>query len=196
MPEKSLVNKFKNLLFEKKVVFFSSLIVLISSALPWLYDLNTRGDGDVFNAFNSPLYLAGVLIFGCALASLVSIVADLYRVKKPMEDSKIFLILNGAGLGLMLLVVSVFLHNKFGINITYGKSLGIGLYLTFAGLIVSFVCGILIQGKQGNVFESHVKNNFETRPEHRPQKINKNVKVENYYRPDNELKNNINTFKR
>lgn len=147
-------SNFKTLTQGEKLVFLGSFLNLISVFLPWYSDLDRFGTGDVFLGITGPLYLAGILVLLVNLSSFVTVFLKFLRKSNfnlPIEDRVLFIVSGIITCSILLLSLSVFFHEKFGLNVIE-KSLGVGVILGFIGGFLVFLGGIL-QSKKENYIQ-------------------------------------------
>lgn len=158
----SLKIRFKKLPANKKVILISSFLAVISLFMPWYSDVDQFKTGDSFLGITGPLYMAGLLILILNVASLGIVAMELFEKPEPKLpiSTKQFHIL-GASISTVLLVLmlSVYFHPKFGINLT-NKSAELGMILGFIGM-AGVMFGALM--KQREVKMPNVMADFEDR---------------------------------
>lgn len=132
MPAKRITEIVTSLPFERKIVAVGSLLMVVSVFLPWYEDRDSFNTGDVFLGITGPLYLAGISIFLMAAMNLALIVMDSIGRRAPagIRASRFFIIAAAASMYLLLIVNSVYFHNKFGVNITFKQS-PFGMFTAF-----------------------------------------------------------------
>lgn len=132
MPAKRINEIVTSLPFEKKLLAIGSLLMVISVFLPWYEDRDSFNTGDTFLGVTGPLYLAGITIFLLASSNLALLVMDSIgrRVPGGIKSSRFFLAAAAISFYLLIIVNSVYFHNKFGVNITFKQS-PFGMFMAF-----------------------------------------------------------------
>ncbi len=141
MPN-SFKYRLKKLPLVSKFVLFGSMIAILGVFLPWYKDIDKFNTGDVFLGITGPLYLAGIIVLLSSIVSCGMIVLRLFEKpvpKLPLKEEQFYVFSSSLSLFMLVLTVSVFFHNKFGLNLI-NKSVGIGMMMTFVG------CGLVLLG--------------------------------------------------
>ncbi len=132
-------NSFKTRLMKSptvsKLVIAGSFIAVIGVFLPWYNDIDKYGFGDMFLGISGPLYLAGIIVLLSGIASFSMIAFRLFDKpvpKLPMKEEQFYVFSSSASLTMLVLSISVFFHNSFGVSLV-DKSVGVGMYLGFFG---------------------------------------------------------------
>lgn len=138
MPEKKFKHLVKEMVLSKKLISIGALLLAISCFLPWYSDLDKFNTGTTFLGVSGPLYMAGLITFICASASIFVIVSELVgrRIQKfPLSGQQIHLIGVSVSVLMLLLTSSVYFHPKFGMNLA-DKKVGFGMVLSIFSLIL------------------------------------------------------------
>lgn len=155
MPTKHIKKILSGLSFEGKLVFFGSIVLLISVFMPWYEDIDTFHMGDMFLGITGPLYLVGfVLMFLSGLSLFITAYDALDKKieKIPLEKHHLNLLVGISSLFFLLLSSSVYFHTKFGVNITM-KEMGFGMIAAFIGTALIIVGGFLQNKKRKMSFD-------------------------------------------
>ncbi|MBU1992973.1 MAG: hypothetical protein ABH856_04035 [Patescibacteria group bacterium] len=182
MPRKNIRHMISGLPFEGKLVFFGSVILLISAFMPWYEDVDAFHMGDMFLGITGPLYLAGfvlILISGLALFAISSDALDQKLKELPLEKPHMNMMIGIASLFLLVLSSSVYFHTKFGVNITI-KEMKFGMIAAFIGaFFIAF--GGFMQNKKKNVRFDELEGKIEPLINIRPEREQGEIR-----RPDQE----------
>lgn len=141
MPN-SFKYRLKKLPLVSKFVLFGSMLAIIGVFLPWYRDIDKFNTGDVFLGITGPLYLAGIIVLLSSIVSCGMIALRLLEKpvpKLPLKEEQFYVFSSSLSMLMLVLTVSVFFHNKFGVNLI-DKSVGIGMMMTFIG------CGLVLLG--------------------------------------------------
>lgn len=141
MPN-SFKYRLKKLPLVSKFVLFGSMISILGVFLPWYKDIDKFNTGDVFLGITGPLYLAGIIVLLSSIVSCGMIALRLFEKpvpKLPLKEEQFYIFSSSLSLFMLVLTISVFFHNKFGLNLI-NKSVGIGMMMTFVG------CGLVLLG--------------------------------------------------
>lgn len=141
MPN-SFKYRLKKLPLVSKFVLFGSMLAIIGVFLPWYRDIDKFNTGDVFLGITGPLYLAGIIVLLSSIVSFGMIALRLLEKpvpKLPLKEEQFYVFSGSLSILMLVLTVSVFFHNKFGVNLI-DKSIGIGMMMTFIG------CGLVLLG--------------------------------------------------
>lgn len=125
MPKKRVSEIFKELTFDKKLLGVGSLLLIASVFLPWYQDRDSFNTGDMFLGITGPLYLVGFSLLALGILNLFLLVSESSGRKVPYLPFKSSAIFLGSGLFvfyILMVVSSVYFHQKFGINITVKQS--------------------------------------------------------------------------
>ncbi|MEK7171677.1 MAG: hypothetical protein AAB739_02090 [Patescibacteria group bacterium] len=132
-----------------KLIGVGSLILAISTLLPWYADLDSYRIGDQFLGITGPASFVGIVIL---LLSAGSLYLFGYRLlerrvpRLPVREAIFHLFVGIESLFLLLMVNSIFFHPKFGVNITLKES-RFGMTLAIIGSAV-LVVGAYFQNKK------------------------------------------------
>jgi len=146
MPTKRVSDIFKELTYDKKLLGIGSLILIASVFLPWYQDMDSFNTGDMFLGVTGPLYLVGFTLLAIGVLNLFLLVSEFSGKKvsyMPFKSSSIYL---ASGLFIfyaLMVVSSVYFHQKFGINITVKQS-QFGMFTTFIAASLITIGGYLI----------------------------------------------------
>ena len=126
-----------------KLIGIGSIVLAISTLLPWYADLDSYRVGDEFLGVTGPASFVGIVIL---LISGVSLWIFSYHLlerrvpRLPVREGILHLFVAVESLFLLVLVNSIFFHPKFGVNITLKES-RFGMTLAFVGSIILLVGG-------------------------------------------------------
>lgn len=128
-----------------KLIGVGSLILAVSTLLPWYADLDSYKIGDEFLGVTGPASFVGIVVilfsgfsFWIFLQSLLQ-----RRMRRlPVREGIIHLAVATESLFLLVLVNSIYFHPKFGVNITLKES-RFGMTIAFAGAIILLIGGYL-----------------------------------------------------
>ena len=132
-----------------KLIGVGSLILAISTLLPWYADLDSYRIGDQFLGITGPASFVGIVIL---LLSAGSLYLFGYRLMErrvprlPVREAIFHFFVGIESLFLLLMVNSIFFHPKFGVNITLKES-RFGMTLAIIGSAV-LVIGAYFQNKK------------------------------------------------
>lgn len=132
-----------------KLIGIGSLILAISTVLPWYADLDSYKIGDQFLGVTGPASFVGIVIL---LLSIGSLWLFAYRLlerrvpRLPVREAIFHLFVGIESLFLLLIVNSIFFHPKFGVNITLKES-RFGMTLAIVGAVITVV-GAYFQNKK------------------------------------------------
>lgn len=133
-----------------KFVGIGSLVLAISTLLPWYGDLDSYKIGDEFLGVTGPASFVGIVVL--ALAGL-SLWLFSYRLlekrmpRLPVREGIVHLFVAAESLFLLIVVNSIFFHPKFGVNITLKES-RFGMTLAVLGSVLIFVGGYLLNKEE------------------------------------------------
>lgn len=145
----SLKSRFLGLPFNKKLVLISSFCLLISMFMPWYSDIDQFKTGDSFLGITGPMYLAGLFILVAAAVSFGMISMELLDRPSPdlpVENKYVHVAAGGFSVLMLVLMLSVYFHPKFGVNLT-DKNAEFGMILGFIGM-VGIIGGALMKEKK------------------------------------------------
>lgn len=128
----------KKLDVTRKWVLLASVIVMISTFLPWYEDLDAFGAGDLYLGITGPLFLVGLMILASSIFVASWLIMPTIGKRLPIlpiKEGTLFTFLGIQDLLLLLVANSVFFHPKFGVNITL-KDTRFGMIAAFAGVIL------------------------------------------------------------
>lgn len=151
MPD-SFKTRLKHLAFNKKLVFISSALMIISVFMPWYKDIDKFKIGESFLGVTGPLYLAGFILLISAVFSFGIILLKLLdkpAPKLPLSENHLHVAVSGLSLLMLIMTASVYFHSKFGINLT-DKSVGVGMVIAFVGSGLTMV-GAILSMRSGSV---------------------------------------------
>ncbi len=155
MPEKRINQIVTSLSFEKKLLAAGSILMAISVFLPWYADRDSFGTGDVFLGITGPLYLGGLSIMVMAVMNIVLIVMDSIGRKVSLgglQPSRFFLASGLVSFYLLMIINSVYFHNKFGVNITLKES-PFGMFAAFIASSLMTIGGYLSTRERGAIIK-------------------------------------------
>ncbi len=154
-----LHKNFRELTFEKKVIFFSHFVTLVVCFFPW-FEADPAYEATFFyNAFQGPGFLIGAFIF---LISLIIVLLYLDRlfekevVKLPFSENTLYF---AAGAQQVLLLVLI-----WSVLISTGKDFGdheirFGIFIAFiaqiSGLVATFLNYQLDRQHEAKKFFQH-----------------------------------------
>lgn len=121
-----------------KLIGIGSLILGISTLLPWYADLDSYKIGDEFLGVTGPASFVGIVILllaGFSLWVFSYHVRGRKTPKLPVREAIAHLFVSIESLFLLVLVNSIYFHPKFGVNITLKES-RFGMIIAFAGALV------------------------------------------------------------
>ncbi len=145
MPAKRINQIIKDLPFERKLLGIGAFLMAISTFMPWYQDVDSFKTGDVFLGLSGPLYLAGFSILALAVADILLVFMEAAERKIPIKSVKPSTLYLASGLAsfyLLLIINSVYFHNKFGVNIT-NKDSGFGMFMAFIAASLITIGGYL-----------------------------------------------------
>lgn len=131
-------DQFGALPVSRKAILIGSLISIVGTVLPWYQDLDLYGAGDIYLGITGPLFPIGLLILLSSLVVGVSFSLPLFGRRFPrigVEPSFLALFIGAEDLLLVFIARLIYLHPKFGVNITL-KDSRFGMLMTFVGLVV------------------------------------------------------------
>ena len=139
-----LHKNFRELNFEKKVIFVSHILTVVLCFFPWFeYDIGDFSPASSYNAFGGPGAMIGFII------ALISFVIGLYfldrlfeseRVELPVSENSLFF---GASLQQLLLIVLAWSVLSF-IGREYSQSaIRFGIFLAFVAQVTALVATFL-----------------------------------------------------
>lgn len=143
------------------MVFVAGCLTIISVFMPWYSDIDRFNIGDSYLGISGPMYLAGLLIFLSAVASVGIVVLKMLQrpiPKLPVKEEHFYILTGALSVLMLVLTLSVYFHPKFGINLT-DKNAGIGIFLAFIGTGITILGGALaLRGKEVNFEqEGHIE---------------------------------------
>ncbi|MEK9132501.1 MAG: hypothetical protein AAB606_02225 [Patescibacteria group bacterium] len=130
---------------QMKLIGAGSLILAISTLLPWYADLDAYRIGDQFLGITGPASFVGIVIL---LISGFSLWVFSYRLlerkvpRLPVREGILHLFVAVESIFLLILVNSIYFHPKFGVNITLKES-RFGMTIAVVGAVVLFIGGYL-----------------------------------------------------
>lgn len=131
--------------FAKKLLGVGLILMLVSLFLPWYQDLDSFKTGDMFLGITGPLYLAGVSLLLMVAANIALMIMEVYD-RKPdflkVKSAHVFLASGIFAFYILMIVNSVYFHQKFGVNITIKQS-GFGMFFAFISASLITIGGYL-----------------------------------------------------
>lgn len=128
-----------------KMIGIGSLILLISTLLPWYADLDSYRIGDQFLGVTGPASFVGIailLLSGLSLWIFSYHLFERHVPRLPVREAILHLAVSIESLFLLVLVNSIYFHPKFGVNITLKES-RFGMTVAFIGAVVLLIGGYL-----------------------------------------------------
>lgn len=147
--------RFMRLPLFSKLLAVGSFLAVISVAMPWYEDLDAFKTGDMFLGITGPLYLAGYVILLASALSLGLVVFNILEKKPPrlpMKENHVHIAAGVLNIFLLILVNSVYFHDKFGVNIAL-KDARFGMTIAFIGSVVLLVSSIMLEKKKSVALE-------------------------------------------
>lgn len=140
------LSRFKEQFFrlsrEQKLIGVGSLIVVLSTLMPWYADLDAYNIGDEFLGITGPTSFLGFTIL---LLSGLSFSVILFKILGrrsprilPAQPAKMHLFNVLQSFFCLIVINSVYFHPKFGFNVPY-KETRFGMILAFFGIACMFV---------------------------------------------------------
>lgn len=160
MPSKRVAQIFAELSFEKKLLGIGSLLLFVSTLLPWYQDLDSFKTGDIFLGVTGPLYLAGFSLLAIGALNVVFMSLEMNGKKMPFLSMKFstFYFMSGLFAFFMLLLVnSVYFHPKFGLNITLKQS-QFGMFFAFIAASFITIGGYLTSRDKATILKEFQEN--------------------------------------
>lgn len=154
----------------KKLLFFGSLVLLLSVFLPWYSENDEYLGNQIYYGITGPLYFVGITILLLSVGVFFYNLLEIQRKKTPKLPCSewIFsLIVGVSSLYLLLLSVTIYLHPRFGINLNT-KTTAFGITVGFIGAALITV-GAMIQRK--------MTHGISTESEEIPQILEENPKI-------------------
>ena len=145
MPAKRINQIIMDLPFERKLLGAGALLMAVSTFLPWYRDLDSFKTGDTFIGLSGPLYLVGITILAMSIIDILLVFMEATEKKIPVTSVKPSTFYLASGLVafyLLLIVNSVYFHNKFGVNITLKES-QFGMFMAFISASLITIGGYL-----------------------------------------------------
>ena len=133
----TLKSRIMALALNKKILLGSSFLVMLSVFMPWYSDIDQFDTGYNFLGITGPMYLAGLLILSAGAVSFAIVMREAMgrpAADLPVENKYVHIIASGFSVLMVVLILSVYFHPKFGINLI-DKSAGIGMGLGFIGMM-------------------------------------------------------------
>jgi len=158
MPSKSIGQIFKELPTGKKLVGIGSLLLILSLFLPWYSDIDSFKTGDLYLGITGPLYLAGFSMLAMNAFNLLFLSWDIYKNKPEylkIKKASYFVFCGIFSLYMLVVVNSVYFHNKFGLNITMKES-QFGMYIAFLGCALALGGAYLVSRDKGEILQEFV----------------------------------------
>ena len=154
-----LHKNFRDLSFEKKVIFFSHLITLVVCFFPW-FEANPAYEATFFyNAFQGAGFLIGTFIFSISLVIVLLFLDRLFEkevIKFPFSENTLYFVAGAQQILLLILMWSVL--------ISTGKDFGdheirFGIFVAFvaqvSGLVATFLNYQLEKQQEAKKFFNH-----------------------------------------
>lgn len=144
-------NRFLRLDTYSKMLILASFVTVISVFMPWYEDLDAFKTGDMFLGLTGPLYLAGYVILLSSAFSLSLVTLTLLEKtppRLPMKSNHIHIASAVLNIFLLVLVHSVYFHDKFGVNIALKES-RFGMTLAFFASVTLLIVSVLAERKKG-----------------------------------------------
>jgi len=145
MPVKRINQIISDLPFERKLLGTGAILMAISTFLPWYQDLDSFKTGDVFLGLSGPTYLAGLTILALSIMDILLVFIETSEKKMPLisiKPSTFYLASGLISFYLLLMVNSIYFHNKFGVNIT-SKDSQFGMFMAFIAASLMTIGGYL-----------------------------------------------------
>lgn len=155
MNLEKIKNRFLRLDIYSKLIALGSFVTVISVVMPWYEDLDAFKTGDMFLGLTGPLYLAGYVILLSSLFSLSLIGLNILEKKAPrlpMQANHIHIAAAILNIFLLVLVHSVYFHDKFGVNIALKES-RFGMSIAFLGSLTLLASSIIAERKKVGTLE-------------------------------------------
>jgi hypothetical protein len=155
MPVKRINQIIADLPFERKLVGIGALLMAVSTFLPWYQDLDSFKTGDVFLGLSGPTYLAGLTILAVSIVDILLVFIESSDKKMPMitiKPSTFYLASGLLSFYLLLMVNSIFFHNKFGVNIT-SKDSQFGMFMAFIAASLMTIGGYLATREKSSILK-------------------------------------------
>lgn len=131
-----------------KMIGLGSLILAISTFLPWYSDTDSYNIGYEFLGVTGPTSFIGISILLLAAASLWLFSYHLFERRVPnfsIREGAIHLFTSIQSIFLLVIVNSIYFNPRFGVNITFKES-RFGMVFAFLGAIM-FLAGAYIQNR-------------------------------------------------
>jgi hypothetical protein len=163
MPAKRINQLIKDLSFEKKLLGAGSVLLALSVFFPWYQDVDSFKTGDIFLGLTGPLYLAGYSMLALAVINISLIFAGEVGKKLPFLNVKppsFFLASGLITFYLLIIINSVYFHNKFGINITMKES-QFGMFLAFISASLITIGGYMSLRERSSILKDFEENTQE-----------------------------------
>jgi len=203
VPEKKLKDLIRSLVLSKKLIGIGAILLAFSCFLPWYSDIDRFNTGSLYLGVSGPLYLAGLVTFISASASIFVIATELlgHKIRRfPLSSQQIHIFAISISILMVLLSSSVYFHPKFGINIA-NKSVGVGMLISILSITLMLV-GVIVAIKKKldkeDLLQKHEEslNTFERDrlpiKVNQPLNLNENVEDERFSYFSNELGANNN----
>ncbi|MBI2464135.1 hypothetical protein HYV57_04210 [Candidatus Peregrinibacteria bacterium] len=132
----------------KKLLFFGSLILLVSVFFPWYSENDEYLGNQIYYGITGPLYFVGITILILSVAVFFYNLLEIQHKKVPklpLQEWIFSLIAGVSSFYLLLLSVTVYLHPRFGINLNT-KTTAFGITVGFIGAALLTV-GAMVQRK-------------------------------------------------
>lgn len=144
MPRPRIQNILMSLSFAQKLLLAGSLLMAISLFLPWYQDIDQFKTGDMFLGISGPMYLAGLtlLLLVVINSSLLFMEVTGKTLPFSLKPSQIYLASGLAAFYFLILVNSVYFHQKFGVNISVKQS-DFGMFFAFIAASLMTIGGYL-----------------------------------------------------
>jgi hypothetical protein len=155
MPVKRINQIISDLPFERKLLGAGAILMAISTFLPWYQDLDSFKTGDVFLGLSGPTYLAGLTILAVAIIDILLVFVESSEKKMPLisiKPSTFYLASGLISFYLLLMVNSIYFHNKFGVNIT-SKDSQFGMFMAFIAASLMTIGGYLATREKSSILK-------------------------------------------
>lgn len=132
-----------------QLIGVGGLVLAVSTLMPWYADLDSYKIGDQFLGITGPASFVGIAILGLTGVSLWIFTHHLLERRAPrlpVREAILHMFVSAESAFLLLIVVSIFMHPKFGVNITL-KEFRFGMTFAFIGAVIMFI-GAFIQNKK------------------------------------------------
>lgn len=137
-----ILNKIKHILIrlsiEEKIIGIGSILILISSFLPWFTIKQSVLETIKSNSgLSGDLGIMGVMVFLLTIITLGYLVNTYFRIQLPdfgIEKEKLILFLMGENTFILFLTLLIYIKKSWNY---LGSEIGIGIYLAIGGAAIS-----------------------------------------------------------